>query len=65
VTQKNTDHLVTNASIYTVHPVVTEHRFQVIEEIKAPSEGGGFWDYVLGGFGVFCLVAFLGWVFGY
>ena len=34
--QKHNGYLVTNASIYTVRPVVTEHRMQVIEEATPP-----------------------------
>jgi hypothetical protein len=59
------NYLVTDASIYTVHPVVTEHRYQMIEEINPP-------PYELGPFSKFaagCLGAALGlklvlWILG-
>jgi hypothetical protein len=39
-------YIVTNASIYTVRPVVTEHRYRMIEEVKPEYELGPFGKFV-------------------
>lgn len=35
------DYKVTDASVFSVRPVITEHRYQMIEEIL-PEKGGSF-----------------------
>jgi hypothetical protein len=56
VAQKHSGYrVVTDASVYTLRPVITEHRLQVIEEAKPPKRG-------LGPAGP--LEKFIGWVIG-
>lgn len=44
---KHDGYLVRSASIYTVHPVVTEHRMQVIEQGEEPPyELGPFLKFI-------------------
>jgi hypothetical protein len=68
VATKQKDYLVTDASLYTmhpVHPVITEHRFQMIEEIKPQSKRSFFRAVALGAFIMFCAFLILGAVVGH
>jgi hypothetical protein len=54
---KQKDYLVTDASIYTVHPVVTEHRVRVIEEVEPFSDSEKVWGKIIAWvFIIFCFV---------
>ena len=42
------EYLVTDASFFTVnsvYPVITEYRFQMVEEVKPQPKGGKFWKF--------------------
>jgi hypothetical protein len=61
-------YVVTDASIYTVRPVVTEHRYRMIEEVKPQPELGPFAKFVCAVLGVMLglwLVVTVGGWFGY
>jgi hypothetical protein len=57
-------YIVTDASIYTVRPTVTEHRYRVIEEAE-PYELGPFGKFVSRVIGVLVFFWLMGVFFGW